>query len=161
MGLPYERNNDRGLYKSINGGQDWEQILFVSDSTGIIDLLIDPTNPQVLYASGWDRIRNNTESLIIGNGARVWKTTDGGANWTDLSAEGNGLPQEPLCRTGMAMSGTDPNVIYVMYVGTDFQLYNIYKTTDAGATWNPIPSDEDENGLSGNALSFGWYFGKL
>ncbi|MEM8906908.1 MAG: T9SS type A sorting domain-containing protein, partial [Bacteroidota bacterium] len=161
MGLPYLRNNDRGLYKSTDGGTNWEQILFISDSTGISDVLIDPTNPQVLYASGWDRIRNNQESLIIGQGARVYKTTDGGANWTDLSALDTGLPQEALCRTGLAMSGSDPNVVFALFVGTDFELEGIYKTTNAGATWTPIPTDPDLTGLSPNALSFGWYFGKM
>jgi len=99
--------------------------------------------------------------LIIGNGARVYKTTDGGANWTDLSAQDTGLPQEPLCRTGLAMSGTNPNVVFAMFVDTDFQLEGIYKTINGGASWSAIPTDEDDTGLSGNALSFGWYFGKL
>ena len=78
MGIPFERNRDRGVYKSIDGGQSWEQILFISEQTGIIDLLINPANPQILYAAGWDRIRNNKESNVRGDGARIFNTRDGG-----------------------------------------------------------------------------------
>ncbi|MBR9923336.1 MAG: T9SS type A sorting domain-containing protein [Bacteroidetes bacterium] len=159
MGLPFEPTGDRGLYRSENGGQSWEQILFYSDESGIIDLLMDPSNPDILYAAGWDRIRNNYYSNVTGPASKVWKTTDGGDNWTILTG---GLPEEELGRVGLAMSGQDPNVLFAMYVGANSQLHGIYKTTDAGDTWNPIPIDEDFNGLSANALGgFGWYFGKI
>ena len=162
MGLPFERNNNRGLYKSTNGGTNWEQVLFLSDSTGIIDLMINPSNPQVIYASGWDRIRNNTESLIVGQGARIFKSVDGGTNWTDLNALGTGLPQGIFSRTGMAMSATNPDIVFAMFVGISQQLQGIYKSVDAGANWEEIPTDPELNELSDNALGgFGWYFGKL
>ncbi|MFT5164876.1 MAG: photosystem II stability/assembly factor-like uncharacterized protein [Saprospiraceae bacterium] len=159
MGLPFERNSERGLYRSLDNGNNWQQVLFLSDSTGVIDVLINPDNPQILYAAGWDRIRNNTESITSGVGARIYKSIDGGDNWTQLEG---GLPNAEHSRIGLDMSGTNPSVIFAEYVGTNFQLEAIYKTTDGGNTWLPIPIDEDINGLSGGALGgFGWYFGQV
>lgn len=159
MGLPFERNNERGLYRSVDNGANWEQVLFLSDSTGVIDVLINPDNPDILYAAGWDRIRNNTESLIRGNGARVYKSIDGGDNWNLLEG---GLPNAIHSRLGLAMSGTDPDVLLVEYVGSNLELEAIYKTIDGGDTWLPIPTNEFDNGLSSTALGgFGWYFGKI
>ena len=60
MGLPFEPSNDRGLYRTVDGGQNWEQVLFVEDDSGIIDIVMDPSNPDILYAASWDRIRNNS-----------------------------------------------------------------------------------------------------
>ena len=154
MGAPFERDNFRGLYRTLDGGENWEQVLFVSDSTGIIDIQMDPFNPAVIYASGWDRVRNNQESLITGDGAKVFKTTDGGDTWTILD---NGLPKEKLSRTGLAHSQITPNLVYAMYVGTDQRLYGIYKSTDAGTSWSPIGINGAESALA----TFGWYFGKL
>ncbi len=159
MGLPFERNNDRGLYKTTDGGLSWNQVLFLSDSTGIIDFLINPQNPEIVYAAGWDRIRNNTESIISGQGARLYKSLDGGNNWSLLEG---GLPNAAHSRIGLAMSGSDPDVIFAEYVSTNRQLEAIYKTSNGGQNWSPIPTDEDLNGLSSGALGgFGWYFGKI
>ncbi|MFM8485636.1 MAG: WD40/YVTN/BNR-like repeat-containing protein, partial [Bacteroidota bacterium] len=66
MGIPFERNNQRGLYLSANNGADWQQSLFVSNQTGIIDMAVSPANPNVIYAASWDRIRSNRESLVFG-----------------------------------------------------------------------------------------------
>lgn len=159
MGIPFERNNDRGLYRTTDGGDNWEQILFISDQAGISDLVMDPFNNQTLYASGWDRIRNNGESLISGPGAKVYKTTDGGDNWTMLQ---NGLPTDDLGRTGLAISQMTPGLMYAMYVGTNSQLFGIFKTVDGGENWTEVPTSEDDNFLSQGALGgFGWYFGQV
>ncbi len=155
MGLPYIRNNDRGLYKSTNGGASWSQVLFISDDAGITDLVMDINNPQILYAAGWNRIRNNQESLITGQAAKVYKTTNGGATWNILA---NGLPQGDMSRISLAMSGTNSNVIYAQYVDTSLDLEGIYKTTNGGATWNAIPISTLPAGVLGG---FGWYFGNL
>ncbi len=159
MGLPFEPNNQRGLYRSTDGGNNWEQVLFLSDSTGVIDVLMNPDNPQILYAAGWDRIRNNTLSLVSGQGARIYKSVDGGDNWTMLSG---GLPNGIHSRLGLAMSGTNPDVVFAQYVDTSYNLEAIYKTTNGGNNWFPIPTDEFTTGLSSNALGgFGWYFAKI
>lgn len=156
MGLPFERNNDRGLYKSSDEGASWEQVLFLSDEVGITDLKINYDNPNIIYAAGWHRIRNNQESVIAGELSRVYKSVDGGANWETLT---NGFPDGNLCRIGLEMSVNDPNVVWALVVGTNFEAQGIYKTEDGGASWvNLLPDPEL---LAGTLGGFGWYFGKI
>lgn len=165
MGLPFERNRDRGVYKSTDGGQSWQQVLFLSEETGVIDMLLNPQNPQELYAAGWDRIRNNKESLVSGYGAKIHKSEDGGASWKVL---GNGLPEGPHTRIGLAQSESNPDVVYALYVDmisengcSGYNLSGIYKSTNAGMSWDAINTSA-EAGLPCNALGgFGWYFGKI
>ena len=154
MGLPFVKDTNRGLYRTLNGGATWEQVLFISDSTGITDIQIDPFNPEVIYASGWDRVRNNQVSLTVGDGANIYKSKDGGDTWNLLEV---GLPSGILGRTGLAHSHITPDLVYAMFVGTDQQLQGIYKSEDAGANWSPIEITGLETALGG----FGWYFGKL
>ncbi len=159
MGIPMERNNDRGLYKTIDGGQNWSQVLFISDQAGIIDLLIDPSNPDVLYAAAWNRIRAATESFVSGPNGGIYKTINGGDDWTPLT---NGLPSGTLGRVGLEMSGVDTDNIFALYVDpVEHQVQGIFKTTNAGDNWTEIPTGPS-TGLSSNALGgFGWYFGKI
>lgn len=167
MGFPFAPNTDRGLYRSYDGGNSWDQILFLSDSTGVIDFIVHPENPEVIIAAGWDRIRNNRESIISGNGAKIYRTIDGGAHWEQLS---NGLPNGEYSRIGLAVSPTDPDNILAMYVGQspeivclsdDLQLAGMYRTLNGGDSWEQIPTGMD-NGLNCDALGdFGWYFGKI
>lgn len=159
MGIPFERNTQRGIYHSTDGGATWAQTLLISDQAGAIDLVRHPSNPEVLYASGWDRIRNNSESLITGPGAKVYRSADGGASWEMLTG---GLPMEPTGRVGLAVTPAAPESVYAMYVGTDSQLQGIYRSEDQGNTWSLLTDNQGGNGLSTNALGgFGWYFGKL
>lgn len=154
MGLPSLPDTNRGLYKSEDGGDSWTRVLFVGDSAGINDVVMHPTNPDILYASGWNRTRTNQVSVISGNAARIWKTIDGGDNWTML---GNGLPTGPQGRVGLSMFTPNPDTLYALYVGTDAQLEGIYRTFDGGANWTTMPTVA--SGVSTNALGgFGWYF---
>jgi len=155
MGIPFERNNDRGLYKSADGGATWSQVLFISDDAGVIDMVMDPSNPLVIYAAGWNRIRNNEESLGIGPAAKVYKTIDGGATWTILA---NGLPSIDMSRIGLAISQSNPNTLYAAYVDDSYSFHGIYKTTDGGLNWNLLPSNGIDPWFMGG---FGWYFGRI
>jgi photosystem II stability/assembly factor-like uncharacterized protein len=158
MGLPFERNNERGLYKSIDGGLNWEQVLLVSNQSGIIDMVMNPDNPQILYAASWDRIRNNEESLVNGPNAKIHKSIDGGISWTVLT---NGLPTGDQGRIGLAISALDPQTLVCMYVGVDNNLEGIYRTEDGGELWSEIPTDTG-SGLGPGVLGgFGWYFGQI
>lgn len=154
MGNPHKRDGERGVYKSSDGGQTWQHVLFVSNQAGASDLVINAANPQILYASFWDRIRTGTESLVYGPHARVYKTTDGGQTWTQL---GGGLPTGVMGRTGLAISAQNPDKVYALFIDSLSTPGGLYKTTDGGTTWNPvnIAALEDKCG------DFGWYFGKL
>ncbi|MBX2890053.1 MAG: hypothetical protein KF734_03940 [Saprospiraceae bacterium] len=154
MGNPFMRDNERGIYKTTDGGLTWQQVLFVSNQAGASDLVINPNNPQILYASFWDRIRNNQESVIYGPHARVYKTTDGGATWTHL---GGGLPTGIMGRTGLAMSAQNPDKLYVVYIDSLSTPGGLYKTTNGGTSWTSINIDA----LEDKCADFGWYFGKI
>jgi len=154
MGLPYERNEDRGLYKTIDGGQNWEQVLYISDEAGVIDMEMDYNNPDILYAVGWPRIRNNTESTTWGLDAKIFKTTDGGNNWTTLAG---GLPQTEFSRIGIAMSQQNPEKIYATYVDTTHRYHNTFVTNDGGDSWDAM---ENPYGIE-PVSSFGWFFGQV
>lgn len=156
MGIPFERTDDRGLYKSTDNGTSWEQVLFLGDEAGITDLKVNPENPNVIYAAGWRRIRNNQESLITGDESRIYKSNDGGETWETLM---NGLPDEPLCRIGLEMSVNDPDRLWAIIIGSNFETHGIYRSDDAGESWvNLLPNTELLDGALGG---FGWYFAKF
>ncbi len=159
MGLPFEKNVHKGVYKSIDAGSTWNKVLYVNDSTGISDLALHPTNPNLIYATGWNRVRNNKKSLVSGPDSKIFRSTDGGISWTTLQ---NGLPQEPSSRLGITICESNPNVLYACYTkASDLQLQGIYKTNDAGQNWTEIPTAE-ANGIDKNIYGgFGWYFGKI
>ncbi len=154
MGLPFEPNDQRGLYQTTDGGNSWQQILFLSDNSGVIDLLMDHNNPEVLYAAGWNRIRNNQLTLLSGIQSRLYKTSDGGATWDTLT---NGLPQGDYSRPSITMSGTNPNILYATYSDTTAELFGIYKTIDGGNSWTTL----DTIGLNNPFNGQGWFSGGI
>lgn len=155
MGVPFETNNDRGLYRSNDGGLTWEQVLFVSDDSGIIDLVMNPDNPAILYAANFNRIRTALFSEASGDEAGIYKTTDGGDTWSELA---NGLPTGPMSRIGLKLWEGNTDVLFAKYVNPDFQLEGVFKSTNGGTSFSEIPTDGLPTGVLGG---FGWYFGKL
>ncbi len=155
MGLPFERNTNRGLYKTTNAGASWQQKLFISNEAGIIDLVISPANPNILYAAAWDRIRNNQESIVFGENARVWKSNNGGETWNKL---GGGLPEDPQCRIGLAIDPSNANHIFASYVSTSLTFLGLFESFDGGDTWNDNPCNGLDFGFQSN---FAWYFGQI
>jgi len=159
MGVPYERDRNRGLYKSTNGGTTWRQVLFVSESAGIIDMDVDPNNPNTIYAAAWNRIRNNTESLTKGTDAKIYKSVNGGGSWEQLT---NGLPFGKFSRIGLAMSNQNSKKLYATYVDSLHRYHNTYKTIDGGETWTELEYNSEQiNAYGGPGQDFGWYFGKI
>jgi photosystem II stability/assembly factor-like uncharacterized protein len=158
LGLPFERNNQRGLYRSTDGGKTWRQTLFVANQAGIIDIVMDPSNPNVLYAASWDRIRNNKETTVAGPNAHVYKSTDGGVSWQIL---GGGLPTGPMSRIGLAIDRQQPQTVYALYSGADKRIDNIYRSRNGGQDWKPVIA-WDSTGMGRDVLGdMGWYFGKI
>jgi len=154
MGFPMRTDNNRGLYKTTDGGANWEQVLFVGDQAGIIDMVMDPNDVNTLFAAGWDRYRTNQQSITTGSAAKIHKTSDGGATWTIIQ---DSLPQYDLCRIGLAVYPSNPAKIYAIYIGNDYAIHDIYRSDDAGSHWNSLNIE----GLEFATSSFGWYFGNI
>ena len=117
LGHLWAPNAERGVYKTTDGGRTWSRVLFVNDTTGVVDLELDPTNPDVLYAASWHRIRwGGSRIQGVGAGSALWRSGDGGRTWTKLTdpALKNGLPTERMGRIGVAVSDRDPRVVYAM-----------------------------------------------
>jgi photosystem II stability/assembly factor-like uncharacterized protein len=92
LGHLYSPNYERGVFKSNDGGENWEKVLFVDNNTGAVDLMLDPQNPNVIYASTWERSRSSWNFQEAGKGSAVWKSMDGGVSWENLSTSGKGFP---------------------------------------------------------------------
>ncbi len=155
MGLPFLRNNNRGLYKSIDGGTSWTQIHFVSNQAGVIDVVMDPFNSNVLYCAGWDRIRTNQESTVYGPGAKIWKSINGGSSWTLMTS---GLPNYNTCRIGLEVSKKTPNTVFAIIVDSTLGLEGVYRTTNAGTNWTKLGTNGMDLSFMGG---FGWYFAQI
>ncbi|HYK81669.1 MAG TPA: hypothetical protein VEU55_00870 [Gemmatimonadales bacterium] len=145
LGHLWGPNPERGLYRSADGGKTWSRILFVDDTTGFVDLAMDPANPEVLYAAAWHRLRwGGSHMQGVGRGSGIYKTRDGGRSWTRLtdSTLKNGLPSEHLGRIGLAVAPTDPRIVYAVIQverGITDPLQGryggVFRSNDAGATW--------------------------
>ncbi|MFZ1749126.1 MAG: T9SS type A sorting domain-containing protein, partial [Saprospiraceae bacterium] len=135
------------------------QVLFVNDSTGIADLVIHPKNHDIIFATGWNRIRNNKKSLVSGPDSKVYKSIDGGQNWEVLK---NGLPEDNSSRIGIDISTSNPNVLYACYTHpTTFNLKGVYKSVDGGLHWIPLQLGNSVGLAESIYGGFGWYFGKI
>jgi photosystem II stability/assembly factor-like uncharacterized protein len=150
----FSTNSERGIYRSKDGGANWDQVLFVNDSCSAIDLVQNPDNPNVLYAAFWERKRGLTYRNSFGKSSGIWKTSDGGNNWFELT---NGLPGSiDKGRIGICISQSNPDVLYAMYDMPNQEMY-VFKTADAGQSWQQI----DNGKLLGMGSSFAWYFGQI
>ncbi|MFN2491671.1 MAG: glycosyl hydrolase [Pyrinomonadaceae bacterium] len=122
---------DRGLYKTTDGGKTWKKILSISDNTGVTDIVIDPQNPETLYAASYQRRRHMWTLINGGPESAIYKSTDAGASWNKLKA---GLPTTELGRVGLAISPVDSNVIYATVEAAD-KKGGIFRSNDRGGSW--------------------------
>ena len=132
-------NPDRGVYRSRDGGKTWEKILFRDNKTGANELVIDPNNPQVIYAALWEAYRNAFEMSSGGPGSGIFKSTDGGDHWTEISRN-PGLPKAMLGKIGFSVSGADSNRLYAQIEAEDG---GFFLSDDAGATWKKVSENRN------------------
>jgi photosystem II stability/assembly factor-like uncharacterized protein len=137
LGNPYGPNPERGIFRSKDGGKGWERVLFRDEKTGGVDLVMDPKNPEVLYATLWEVFRTPHSLSSGGPGSGLFKTTDGGTTWTELT-NNTGLPKPIWGKAGIAVSGADSNRLFAIVEAKDG---GIFMSDDAGATWKMINDD--------------------
>lgn len=154
MGSPFERNEDRGLYRSVNGGLTWTKVFFASTQAGVIDVILSTQNPNLLYLASWDRIRTNRESIIAGPSSKVYRSLDGGTSWNVVG----GIPTTDIGRIGLSFAPTSPTTLVAIASNAAGDLKGIYRTTNSGSTWTNLATTS----ISQNLFSgMGWYFGKV
>lgn len=115
LGHLYTPNQERGIYKTTDGGKTWKQTLFVNDTTGFVEFVLDPTNPQIAYACAWTRTRKAWNFNGSGEGSAIYKSTDGGESWNKITDGNNGFPQGAgVGRIGLGISASAPNKLYAI-----------------------------------------------
>jgi photosystem II stability/assembly factor-like uncharacterized protein len=137
LGDPYGPNPERGVFKSTDGGTTWTKSLFRDEKTGAVDLSMDPSHPDVLYAGLWEVFRTSYSLSSGGPGSGLFKTTDGGATWTELSRN-DGLPKPVWGKIGISVSGADSNRVYAIIEAQDG---GVFASDDAGRSWTRINED--------------------
>lgn len=153
------KTTDRGVYRSLDGGLSWDNVLFVSDSSGVCDMVMDPTNPDILYACFFNRLNKEFSGIVSGPDSKIFKTTDGGDSWTEL---GGGLPANES-RVGIDIVPSSPNTLYAIFVdNASLNPEGIYRSTDGGTSWVDLDVYSGAGALDPGCMGgFGWYFGQI
>ncbi|GAA4321954.1 hypothetical protein GCM10023115_49780 [Pontixanthobacter gangjinensis] len=141
IGSPWGANEERGVYKTTDGGQTWEKILYSNKLTGAADLVMDPNNPNKLIAAMWEHKRDPWFFNSGGKGSGLFITHDGGKTWTEKTAE-DGLPKGELGRIGLAIAPSNSNIVYAL---VESKKNALYKSEDGGFSWKMI-NDKEEIG---------------
>jgi len=183
-GHEWTRNKERGLFKTTDGGESWEKILYRGPESGVNDLAMDPRDPEILYATIWQRTRlkwNDPRTYEHHKNNGVWKSTDGGKKWKQLT---EGLPPSKyMGRTGIDVARSNPDVVYafvddyeVAFKAEEGELdaYNrpkkdvikgatIYRSDDAGESWTQVSglTEESKKYMSGHSGTYGWVFAQM
>ncbi len=140
IGSPWGAHKERGVYKTVDGGKTWKQILFNNIKTGAADLIMDPSNPNKLIAAMWEHKRDPWFFKSGGKGSGLYITHDGGENWKKIT-EKEGFPKGDLGRIGVAIARNNPNIIYAL---VEAKKNALYKSEDGGFTWKKI---NDKKGI--------------
>jgi photosystem II stability/assembly factor-like uncharacterized protein len=150
MGHLFGPNNERGVYKTTDGGKTWRRTLFVNNQTGCSDLVMEPGNPSVFYAGMWRALRTPYSMESGGEGSGLWKSTDGGETWTNLSAK-KGLPKGVWGIVGVAVAQSNPDKVYAIIENKEGGLF---MSENGGDTWTLTSSDN-------NIRQRAWYYSKV
>ncbi|NNK98976.1 MAG: glycosyl hydrolase [Xanthomonadales bacterium] len=150
LGHLFGPNEQRGIFRSSDGGKSWQNVLYVNDSAGAVDLVMDPTNPRILYATTWRVLRTPYSLESGGEGSGIWKSTDGGDNWVSLAGK-DGMPKPPLGIAGISVSGSNPDNLYAIIEAAEG---GVFRSTDAGETWKRV---NQERKLRQRA----WYYTRI
>lgn len=155
-GVLFGKNDQRGIYRSQDGGSSWSRVLFVSDSTSAIDVAINPVSPTTIFAAMWERIRRPESRIAGGLTTGLYRSDDGGNTWNPV---GGGLPAPSTTngRIGIAIAPSNPEIMYVSYADHPGYFKGLYKSTNGGLNW----TQTNDGTLANLYSSFGWYFGNL
>ena len=137
LGHPYGDNEQRGVFRSVDGGNHWQKVLYVSDRAGAADLIIDRTNPKILYASTWQVYRKTWKMWGGGPDSKLFKSLDGGDTWIELT-KNPGMPEGPIGKIGVTVSPADPNRIWAVVEANEG---GIFRSDDGGWTWKCVNSE--------------------
>ena len=138
LGALWSDSNERGVYKSSDGGVTWENILYVNESTGCADLAMDPNNPNILYASMWEFRRTGWSFNSGGDNSALYKSTDGGKNWEKIH---NGFPEGKLGRLAIGIAKSNPNTLYTVIESEKNEDKGLYRSVDGGKNWKQMNND--------------------
>lgn len=139
IGSPWGVHPERGVFKTTDGGETWQKILFVNNKTGVADLIMDPTNPNKLIAALWEHKRDPWFFKSGGEGSGLYMTHDGGKNWKEITEE-DGLPKGNLGRIGVTIAKNKPNIVYAL---VEAKKNALYKSEDGGFKWKKINDKND------------------
>ncbi len=135
LGSPWGKSEDRGVFRTKDGGKTWEKILYVNDLTGAADMVVDPKNPNKIIVAMWEHLRQAWTFNSGGKGSGMYVTTDGGDNWKRIT---EGLPTGDLGRIGLAIAPSRTNIVYALVEAKE---NGLYKSTDGGMKWSLVTKD--------------------
>ncbi|HEX9164545.1 MAG TPA: hypothetical protein VF862_01440 [Gemmatimonadales bacterium] len=152
LGHAYGPQRERGVFRTTDGGKNWEPVLFVDENTGANDVEFDPANPRIVFATTWQLVIHTWGRTSGGPGSGIWKSADGGTTWTRLS--GNGLPAKPFGKADVSVAPSNPNRVYALIEtsdgvplpGVEAERGELWRSDDAGSTWKVASFDRQLGG---------------